>query len=54
MKTNPKILQKQHGYKPHYILKKHQYILKVNQVSKTSMSYEFKPNNNHNHSVPNP
>ena len=41
MKTNHKSLQKQHGYKPHYILKN---IIKIKntRVSKPSMSYEFK------------
>ena len=36
-----------------YIEKHHQYI-KYTKVSKPSMSYKFKPNVNHNHSVSNP
>ena len=57
MKTNPKNLQKQHGYKPYYILKKKN-INNINikgkpsfkKIHELSMSYEFKPDTNHNHS----
>ena len=54
IKQNPKNLQKQHGYKLRYILKNHQKYIKYTKVSKPSMSYKFKPNINHNHSVSNP
>ena len=55
IKHNPKSLHKQHGYKTHYILKKKNIInIKYTKVSIPSMSYKFKPNINHNHSVSNP
>ena len=54
IKHNPKSLQKQHGYKIHYMLKKHHQYIKYTKVSKPSMSYKFKPNITHNHSVSNP
>ena len=54
IKHNPKSLQKQHEYKTLYTLKKHHQYIKYIKVLKPSMSYKFKPNINHNHSVSNP
>ena len=42
IKHNPKSLQKQHGYKPHYILKNIINILNIPKLQKASMSYKFK------------
>ena len=54
IKQNPKNLQKQHGCKLRYILKNHQKYIKYTKVLKPSMSYKFKTNINHNHSVSKP
>ena len=54
IKHNPKNLQKQHGYKHTLYTEKHHQYIKYIKVSKPSISYKFKTNINHNHSVSNP
>ena len=54
IKHNPKNLQKQHGYKHTLYTEKHHQYIKYIKVTKPSISYKFKTNINHNHSVSNP
>ena len=54
IKQNPKSLQKQHGYKRTLYTENHYQYIKYTKVLKPSMSYKFKTNINHNHSVSKP
>ena len=54
MKTNPKKLAKATRVQTTLYTEKHHQYIKNTKISKPSMSYELKPNINHNHSVSNP